>query len=190
MNEENKKNKEIEIDDVSFEEETEDGASDCASKINKLKAKIKELEKKSAEYLDKWQRDKADFINLRRKDEEAKKNILEFAKQDFIIEILPVLDSFEMAMKNKEVWESVDKNWRVGVEYINTQLMTILEQKGLKKIYPINETFDPNRDEAIETIKTDTKEEDHKILEVIQSGYKIGETIIRPAKVKVGEFVN
>lgn len=191
MNDEQDKKIEDEVegsDDVVFEEETENTAPDYQIKINKLKSKIKELEEKSSEYLNGWQRDKADFINLRKKDEEAKKNIVEFAKQNFIIELLPVLDSFEIAMKNKEVWEKVDSNWRVGVEYINTQLTNILESNGLKKINPLGEDFDHNRDEAIDTIKVSEKEKDGKVLEVTASGYKIGETIIRPAKVKVGEF--
>lgn len=189
MNDENDiKNEEVESEDVVFEEETENTAPDYVSKINKLKVKIKELEAKSSEYLNGWQRDKADFINLRKKDEEAKKGIIEFAKQNFIIELLPVLDSFELAMKNKEAWEKVDSNWRVGVEYIYNQLASTLELNGLKKIYPLGEIFDHNRDEAIENIKVNDKEKDGKVIEVIQSGYKIGETIIRPAKVKVGEF--
>ncbi len=176
------------LDDVVFDEEKENTAVDYSKKINQLKEKVKELEEKSSQYLLGWQKDKADFINLRKKDEEAKKSIVDFAKQNFIIEILPVLDSFELAMKNKEVWEKVDSNWRVGVEYIYSQLNSILESNGLKKINPLGEIFDPNRDEAMESIKTEKEEDNHKILEVIQSGYKIGETIIRPAKVKVGEF--
>jgi molecular chaperone GrpE len=190
MNKDDKENN-IEIennDDISFEEDTENTAPDYANKISKLKEKIKELEEKCSEYLLGWQKDKADFINLRRKDEEAKKGIVEFAKTNLITEILPVLDSFEMAMKNKEVWEKVDANWRVGVEYINTQLLGILESNGLKKINPLGEVFDPQRDEAMEMIEVKETEKDHKILEVIQSGYKIGDIIIRPAKVKVGEF--
>lgn len=183
-----KKDLNNESEDVVFEEEKENTAPDLNSKISKLKEKIKELEAKCSEYLLGWQKDKADFINLRRKDEDAKKNIVEFAKQNFIIELLPVLDSFELAMKNKEAWEKVDANWRVGVEYINTQLVSTLESNGLKKINPLGENFDHNRDEAIETVAVSEKDKDGKVLEVIQSGYKIGEAIIRPAKVKVGEF--
>jgi molecular chaperone GrpE len=183
-----KKDLNIESDDVVFEEEKENTAPDLSSKISKLKEKIKELEEKCSEYLLGWQRDKADFINLRKKDEEAKKSIVEFAKQNFITELLPVLDSFELAMKNKEAWEKVDSNWRVGVEYINTQFLGVLESNGLKRIYPLGEDFDHNRDEAIEIVKVGDKDKDGKVLEVIQSGYKIGDIIIRPAKVKVGEF--
>lgn len=186
----NNNESEEQVDDVVFEEENENTAPDFVAKINKLKSRIKELEEKSSEYLNGWQRDKADFINLRKKDEEAKKNIVEFAKTNLIGDILPVLDSFELAMKNKEAWEKVDQNWRTGVEYINNQLLGVLEQNGLKKIYPLGETFDPNRDEALEMVPVQNKDEDHKILEVVQTGYQSGNSIIRAPKVKVGDFGN
>lgn len=175
-------------DDVVFEDNTEVTGTDYKVKTDKLKAKIKELEKKNADLLDSWQRDKADFVNSRKRDEDQKKEFLKFAKGDVIAELLPVLDSFESAFKNKEAWEKVDKNWRVGVEYIQSQLSGILAQHGLKIINPIGETYDHARDEAVENIKVDTKEKDSKIVEVVQSGYELNGKEIRPPKVKVGHF--
>jgi molecular chaperone GrpE len=189
--EQNNKDIDLEtVDDVSFEEVDSDGdsISNPLDLIKKLKEKIKTLEKEKAEYLLGWQKDKADFINLRKKDEEVKKGVIDVVKQNFIIELLPVLDSFEIALKNKEAWEKVDQNWRVGVEYIINQLKTILESNGLQRIYPLGEKFDPNRDDAIENIDTDDKNKDNIVLEVVSTGYKIGDNIIRPAKVKVGVF--
>jgi molecular chaperone GrpE len=189
--EQNNKDIDLEtVDDVSFEEVDSDGDSISSplDLIKKLKEKIKTLEKEKAEYLLGWQKDKADFINLRKKDEEINKGVIDVVKQNFIIELLPVLDSFEIALKNKEAWEKVDQNWRVGVEYIINQLKTILESNGLQRIYPLGEKFDPNRDDAIENIETDDKSKDNIVLEVVSTGYKIGDNIIRPAKVKVASF--
>lgn len=189
--EQNNKDIDLEtVDDVSFEEVDSEGDSISSplDLIKKLKEKIKILEKEKAEYLLGWQKDKADFINLRKKDEEVKKGVIDVVKQNFIIELLPVLDSFEIALKNKEAWEKVDQNWRVGVEYIINQLKTILESNGLQRIYPLGEKFDPNRDDAIENIDTDDKSKDSIVLEVVSTGYKIGDNIIRPAKVKVASF--
>ena len=176
------------VDDVTFEENSDVTAPDVKDRTEKLKARIKELEAKNADLMDKWQRDKADFVNLRKKDEEDKKEFLKFAKRDLIEELIPSLDAFDSAMKNKEVWEKVDKNWRVGVEYINSQLHKTLSEHGLKVINPMGEMYNEKRDEAIETVKVDDKKDDGKILDVVQAGYELNGKEIRAPKVKVGHF--
>ena len=194
MDEENKnEEKEPEADtdtgdDVVFEDNTEVTGIDYKTTVNKLKTGIKELEKKNAELLDSWQRDKADFINTRKRDEEVKKEFLKFSKADIILELLPVLDSFESAFKNKEVWEKVDKNWRTGVEYIHTQLFNILSGHGLKVINPIGNSYDNNRDEAVENVPVENESDNGKILDVVQVGYELNGKEIRPPKVKVGHY--
>lgn len=176
-----------ETDDIVFEENTEVTGADFQKKYNALKGKVKELEVKASEYLNGWQRDKADFINLRKKDEEMKKGIVSLAKEDLITELIPVLDSFESAMKNKEAWEKVDPNWRVGVEYIASQLNQTLENNGLKKVYPLGQPFDHTRDEAIEMLPTEDESKDGVVVEVVQTGYMFGDRLVRPPKVRVGE---
>ncbi len=175
-------------DDVIFEENTEVTGVDCAQKVKKLKDRIKELEKKNADLLDSWQRDKADFLNARRLDAENQKNFAMFAKEDIATEIIPVLDSFESAFKNKEAWEKVDKNWRTGVEYIHSQLVGVLGNHGVTVINPIGDMFDHNRDEAIENVSVENKNDDGKIMEVVSVGYKLQNKIIRAPKVKVGKI--
>jgi len=179
---------EDEVDDVVFEDNTEVTGADFNKKYAALKGKVKELEAKATEYLNGWQRDKADFINLRKKDEEAKKQVVAYAKEDLINELIPVLDSFESAMKNKEAWAKVDSNWRVGVEYIASQLNQTLENNGLKKVYPLGQPFDHTRDEAIEMLPTEDESQDGVVVEVVQTGYMFGDRLVRPPKVRVGEF--
>jgi len=178
------------IDDVVFEDNTEVTGADYKVKVNKLRNRIKELEKKNVELLDGWQRDKAEFVNSRKRDEEQKKEFIKFSKADTIAELLPVLDSFESAFKNKETWESVDKNWRTGVEYIHSQLFGILAGHGLKVINPLGEMYDHSRDEAVENIKVEIEADNNKILEVVQVGYEFNGKEIRAPKVKVGQFGN
>ena len=174
-------------DDVTFEDMSENLAPEVKDRTDKLKARIKELEKKNSELLDSWQRDKADFINARRGDEDSKQEFLKFAKADLISEVIPALDSFDNAMRNKEAWEAVDKNWRVGIEYIRSQLLSALQNHGLKVINPLGEMYNEKRDEAVETIKVDSKTEDGKILDVVQVGYELNGKEIRAPKVKVGQ---
>jgi molecular chaperone GrpE len=176
------------VDDVVFEDNTEVTGADYVTKVIKLKARIKELEKKNTELLDGWQRDKAEFVNTRRRDEEGKQEFLKFAKADIVAEIIPVLDSFDSAMANKEAWEKVDKNWRVGVEYINSQLHAILAQHGLQVINPIGNSYVVSRDEAVENVPVTDESQDGKILEVVRVGYTLNNKEIRAPKVKVGYF--
>ncbi len=165
-------------EDVTFE--PEEGSPE--ETIKKLREKLKKALEEKQEYLTGWQKDKADFINAKKRDEQDKKDFVRFANENLIAELFPVLDSFNMAMGNKEVWEKVDKNWRMGVEYIANQLKKVLEEHGLKEIDPIGQKFDPMRDEAIE----DGKDSD-VITTVIAKGYELNGKIVKAPKVKVGE---
>jgi len=178
-------------DDVVFDSEIdEDGKSDPTALIKKLKARIKELEAKSQEYLLGWQKERADGANLRKRLEEEKREFAKYAKEDVVSEIITVLDSFDSAFKNKEAWEKVDKNWRQGVEYIHSQLINVLSNHGVGIVSPLGEKFDPQRDEAVESVAVEKEEDNHKILEVVSVGYKLQNKLIRAPKVKVGEYKN
>lgn len=156
--------------------------------IKKLRDKLKKTVAEKQEYLLGWQKDKAEFLNARKRDTETNKELQKYAKEDIMSELLPVLQSFNMAFGNKESWEKVDKNWRVGVEYIASQLKGILSSNGLKEVDPLGLPFDPLRDEAVEFVKTDDEKKDHVVVEVIQKGYELTGKIISAPKVKVGEY--
>lgn len=191
MQDEDKKYNSEETDDVVFDDTSEEGeTSNPLVLIKKLRAKIKELEGKNQEYLTGWQKERAESVNLRKRLEEEKKEFRKFAKEDIATEIIPVLDSFDGAFKNKEAWEKVDKNWRMGVEYIHTQLVNVLSNHGVSIINPLSEKFDPKRDEAVETLPVENEEDDHRVLEVVSVGYKLQDKIIRAPKVKIGEYYN
>lgn len=160
----------------------EENASDA---IKKLKEKLKVAIAEKQEHLNNWQRDKAEFLNARKRDQESQKDFARFSNESLISELIPVLDSFDMAMGNKEAWEKADKNWRVGVEYIANQLKKILGEFGLKEIDPIGKKFDPMRDEAIE----DGKQSD-TVTTVIQKGYELHGKVLKAPKVKIGEGKN
>lgn len=192
MQDEDKKNNSEETDEIVFDSE-EDGlgeGNNPATLIKKLRQKIKELEEKNQEYLTGWQKERADGVNLRKRLEEEKKEYAKFAKEDITTEIITVLDSFDSAFKNKEAWEKVDKNWRVGVEYIHAQLIGVLSNHGVSVVSPLGEQFDPQRDEAIAMVPIVNLEDDHKILEIVSVGYRLQNKIIRAPKVKVGELEN
>ncbi len=153
-----------------------------------LQAKLDKALAEKQTYLEDWQRAKADFINAKKRNEEELRDYKKYAQEGLIEELLPVLQSFEIAFGNKEAWEKADKNWRTGVEYIYNQLRGVLESNGLKEINPLGLAFDPMRDEAIEFVPVEKESDAHMVVNVIQKGYELGGKAIRAPKVKVGEF--
>ena len=175
--------------DLVYEESTEDGdALPTKDVVKKLREDLKKARAEKEEYLTGWQRAKADYVNLQKSEGEKYKELRTHVTTAMIEDLLPVLDSFDMAMGNKEAWEKVDANWRSGVEYIRAQFYRVLEDNN---VTPINQTgvkFDPNLHESISTIETADESQDHTISSITHTGYKIGEKIIRPARVVVFEF--
>lgn len=195
MNEEEIKDTEINLDnqesfqDLEFVDSTEDGdALPTKDVVGKLRADLKQARADKEEYLTGWQRAKADYVNLQKEMDTVRKNTQVLTKEKMMENLLPTLDSFEMAFTNKEAWEKVDANWRMGIEYIHQQFMTSLADSGIEKIDKVGVSFDPNLHQSIESIPTDDQSKDHTIERVIQTGYKIGERIIRPARVNIFEF--
>ena len=173
-------------DDVVFEPEADGDEEAPMAKIKKLRDELKAVKKERDEYLTGWQRAKADFINARKEEERSRAEFVKAANKDLIFDVLSALDSFDMAFSNKEAWEKVDKNWRTGIEYIYSQLLSVLEQNGLKQLAPAGETFDPNFHTSVESVPVEKDEDEHKILEVVQKGYTLNGSLIRSPKVKVG----
>jgi len=179
--------------DVVLEPETDtdmlagDSDNSAQSKLKKLKKELAQVKAEKLEVLTDLQKAKADFINMRKRDEEGNREFVKYAKEGVIADIIPVLDSFDMAFSNKESWESVSKEWRVGVEYIYNQLLSVLTNNGVTELNPMGEEFNPNLHDALEMVSTEDSKDDNKIIAVVQKGYKIGDKIIRPAKVKVAQ---
>ena len=173
-------------DDVTIEPNEDE--LEPKDQLKKLRERLKTCVDEKQEYLDGWQRERAQFANLRKQDEKDKKEFIKFANENLISELLPVLDSFNSAFANKESWEKVDKNWRVGVEYIANQLKKVLEDSGVKEIDPIGQKFDPLRDEAIEFEPVTDEKQDNVVVAVLHKGYTYNNKVMKAPKVKVGEF--
>ena len=156
--------------------------------VKKLKEKIKIIEKEKQEYMNGWQRERADLINYKKRVENEKVEIVKYANENLLEEITQVLDSFEMAFSNKEAWEKVDKNWRTGVEYIHTQLLKILDENNFTAMNPLHEKFDPKFHIAMEHVTTDDEKKDGVITEVKKKGYILNGRVMKPAQVVVAEY--
>lgn len=187
-------NQDNEKDDLQFIESDEEGNPVSKKDTDKkIRTELKLCKKERDEYLTGWQRSKADYINLQKEISESKLIASDSAKEKFLLEILQVLDSFDMAFSNKESWEKVDENWRKGIQYIYQQFNQSLDNLGISHINTVDIDFDPNLHEPIDTVSTENIELEHKVAHIIQSGYKMKnwqnkEKVIRPAKVKVYKF--
>ena len=200
MNDEKNTNEELEIrpeelesgsdsdvsDDVEFVETDAmgDELKDKA-KLKSLRAELAKSQTESRDNLTALQRSRADYVNLKRELDEVRTTTKQKTIESVVEDFLPIVDSFDMAMSNKTVWESVDKNWRVGIEYIYQQFQTTLAGFGIEPIDTVGAEFDPSFHEPIETKETDDSAQDHKIATIIQKGYKMGNRVIRPARVIV-----
>jgi molecular chaperone GrpE len=171
-----------EAPEISFENEEE--LENSAVALKKLRDKLRGCEAEKKEYLDGWQRMRADFANARKEEETRRGEMIKFASEGLVEDLLPVLDSFSMAFSNKEAWEKVDENWRKGVEYIYAQMLSVLESRGLTEIGKVGEQADPRLHVAVEEVPATKSEESGRISEVIQKGYRLHSKVIRPAKVK------
>ncbi len=166
----------------------EDGEEDLKKTLKKLREDLKACRAEKEEYLTGWQKERADFANYKKGEDDRKAMFSESMRERILTRFLSVIDSFNMAFANKEAWEKVDENWRKGVEYIYGQMNTVFEEYGVKPVGEVGETFDPNIHQPIEMVPTDKKEQDHTISSVTQKGYKLGERVMRPARVNVYEY--
>ena len=168
----------------------DDGEEDLKKTLKKLRADLKACQKEKEEYLTGWQKERADFANYKRGEEDRKSVFSESVRERILSRFLSVLDSFNMAFANKDAWDKVEENWRKGVEYIYAQLRTIFEEYEVKAIGEEGEIFDPKMHQSIDTVVTDKRELDHTVASVIQKGYKLGDRVIRPARVNIFECKN
>lgn len=172
-------------DDLDLELDESEGALDS---IKKLRTKLKDCQEENKDLLLGWQRARADFANLQKESGETYKKAHEAALSDFLEDLIPVLDSFDMAMSNKKAWEEVSENWRRGVEYIHSQAKMALEKNGIEIFGKEGDVFDPKSHHSAGVLDTEDESEDGKVIQVIQRGYKMGDTILRPASVKVANY--
>ncbi len=184
-------NKELDIETSESDEEivefefNDDGEEDLKKTLKKLRLDLKVARAEKEEYLNGWQKERADFANYKKSEDDRNAVYKENLREHILNRFLTVADSFNMAFANREAWEKVDENWRRGVEYIYSQMSSVFEEYGVKEIGVEGEVFDPNLHESIDTIEASDKTQDHTIAKVIQKGYKMGNRVIRPARVNV-----
>src|SRR6266853_1738575 len=149
----------------------------AASETEKLKAERDAL-------LDRLARLQAEFDNARKRAVREQQEFREFAAADVIKNFLPILDSFERALKAGGDSNSNSNDFRNGIELIYRQFQDALQKIGVQPIVSVGQPFDPRIHEAVEMVDT-TEVPDHHVLDELQRGYKYKERLLRPAMVRV-----
>ena len=171
-----------ENEDIDFEPEDEMGSLGAAkAKMQKLRDQLKEAQEKRDEYLDGWQRAKADMINAKKDASEALKRAGNAGRESIVEDLIPALDGFDMAMQSP-AWQNVDSAWRTGVESIRAQISGVLASNGIEIYGKTGDAFDPMLHEAIHEEDGGTP---HTIAKVLRSGYRVGDRILRAAQVSI-----
>ena len=154
--------------------------------FNKKKCKnCQKNEDKCEEYKTGWQRALADYKNLQTEIEKNKSDWAKYSEAQILEEFLPVYEHLKMSISSDEV--QADKSpWVEGVEYVLKQFREILDNHGIEEIKTVGEQFNPELHEAVshETVK-DLK--DDEIIKEVSPGYKIGDKILKAARVVVNK---
>lgn len=154
-------------------------------RINALLEEIERLQQEASEYLDGWQRERAEFANYKNRTAREKEEARAQIAGEIIAKYLEILDDLELAIINQPA-EIEAEAWADGIKLIHLKLNAILEDEGIEVILAEGDTFDPNFHEAI-TYEENDDHQDGQVIEVVQKGYKLGDRVLRPAKVRVAK---
>lgn len=168
-----------EIEIVSDEEEGD--PPDLQKKIKKIKEDLKRSEMERKEYLEGWQRAKADFINYRKEEGKRFEDMARFVSAGLIQEVLPVLDSFDLALGH-----GLSPETEKGVLLTRLQLQDIFKKRGLEEIMvKLGEELNPEKHESVGEMDSD--ETPGTIAEIVQKGYLLQDRVLRPVRVRISK---
>lgn len=166
-----------------------DGAAQTASSAEGTDAgadlqedRIRQLEEEVQDSKDRYLRTLAEMENMRRRQERERQDLLKYASEKLLQDLLPVLDSFEKATAAS----SADANNAIveGIRMVHKQLTHVLENNGLKAVDAVGKTFDPNVHQAIQRIESDMVEKE-TVKDEFQRGYTLNGRLVRPSMVSV-----
>lgn len=170
-------------------QQTEQQAEQAAPELSpeeKLQQNLDEAEARITDLQDKYLRLSAEFDNYRKRTIKEKSEIIKTAAEKTITAILPVLDDMERALLNMQKSDDAQA-LREGMELINAKFLKILSQEGLNKIETEGADFNTDFHEAIAMIPAPSEDQKGKVLDCVQTGYKLNDKVIRHAKVAVAQ---
>jgi molecular chaperone GrpE len=148
-----------------------------------LAAELTKAKTEAAEYLEGWQRARAEFANYKKRVERDQAYVYQNAASSVIRRYVELIDDLERALKNRPQ-QGEGLAWAGGIELIYRKFLAILESEGVTQMDPSGEMFDPTLHEAV-TSENSPEHDSGAIIEVLQKGYLIGDRVLRPAMVRV-----
>lgn len=149
-----------------------------------------DLQKKCDEYLEGWKRAMADYANLKKENERGQTELAKYAAAGLVASLLPVLDGFtkaEAAKPARLAEAARHAQWSDGVSLVKAQFESVLKNAGVTAIDETGVPFDPSKHEAMIMEKRDKDHPAGEVIRVLESGYRLHDRVIRPAKVVVAE---
>ena len=160
----------------------EPGTDEEAAKLSP-EEQLAQAQAEAKEYLNGWQRARAELSNFKKRVERERGDMYEAARGDIVAHFLDVLDDLERALISAPQ-ELRDDGWFEGLALVQRKFVGVLETEGVTEIEAEGMTFDPALHEAISQETSDDHEEG-QIIEVVQKGYRLGDRVVRPARVRV-----
>mgnify|MGYP000876954663 FL=1 len=186
---ENMDQEKVNTQETAEAQQTEQQAEQAAPELSpeeKLQQSLDEAEARITDLQDKYLRLSAEFDNYRKRTIKEKAEIIKTAAEKTITAILPVLDDMERALLNMQKSDDAQA-LREGMELINAKFLKILSQEGLNKIETEGADFNTDFHEAIAMIPAPSEDQKGKVLDCVQTGYKLNDKVIRHAKVAVAQ---
>lgn len=169
-----------EIADIIAEDAPAGGLQE---RIAELEAELDTARKVAEQEHDSYLRALADFSNFKRRRQEELESHIQFANQELILKLLPIIDNFERALQAAQEQHSFD-SLASGVELTLRMLQDMLQKEGVEPIEAVGQEFDPTVHEAVMSVESD-EHPDNTVVEELQKGYMQKSRVIRPARVKV-----
>ena len=190
MTEEEKTEEIAAKEEVTVAKETAEAVEEAAeveevSELETLHQELEQAKAQAAEYLDGWQRARAEFANYKKRNDQERQELFKLANATLITRLLPIFDDFERAFQTLPR-SFLSFTWIDGVALIYRRLQAILEAEGLTLVETEGQSFDPLLHEAV-TYEESAEHEEGQILGEVQKGYKLGDRVLRPALVRVAK---
>jgi molecular chaperone GrpE len=158
---------------------------EAVDQVSALLEELEEAKRKEAEYLDGWQRARAELANARRRFQREQEQTYAGAKGDVLVRVLPVVDDFERAFATlPEEIEEEEKAWLGGLRLIWRKLQALLQQEGVSPVEAAGQEFDPYLHQAVTHEPSETVPEGH-VIDEMQKGYQMDGRVLRPSIVRV-----
>lgn len=174
-----------EVVDADVREIEDSIESSGTSEEESLEEQVKRLQSEAEEYLDGWQRARAEFANFKKRTQRENEHARERIAGEIITHFLGVKDDIERALAKAPETDDFQE-WTLGIELIHQKLQALFDAEGVELIDAEGERFDPTFHEAVSFEENDDYEEG-LIIDITQPGYKMGERVLRPAMVRVAK---